>query len=97
MLLFTILCYHGFDESVINSRPTADAAADYDFTFLGSTQAPSARYWMLSEFLMRTPIRLWVDELDELNADGGFSLQWKNIKVVVRSSVRRGLISLFSN
>ena len=92
----TILCYHGFDESVINSRPTADAAADYDFTFLGSTQAPSARYWMLSEFLMRTPIRLWVDDSDELNADGGFSLQWKNIKVVVRSSVRRGLISLFS-
>ena len=51
---------------------------------------------MLSEFLKRTPIRLWVDESDELNADGSFSRQCKNIEVVIRSSVRRGLISLFS-
>jgi spore maturation protein CgeB len=50
---------------------------------------------MLSEFLKRTPIRLWVDDSDELTADRGFSLQWKNIKVVVRTHVRSGLMSLF--
>ena len=61
------LCYHGFDKQLLDDLDDRDERF-FDFTFAGSTQAPRSRYWILRELMECTPLELWVDEFDEIQA-----------------------------
>jgi hypothetical protein len=86
----SILCYHAFDQDVLENLINYNTKP-YDFVFLGSTQAPAKRYWMLRELLERTPIQLWVNDIDELEANGFFRQEWGRLKTNFRQSAGTGL------
>jgi hypothetical protein len=86
----SILCYHAFDQDVLENLENCDARP-HDFVFLGSTQAPTKRYWILRELLERTPIQLWINDADELEANGLFRQEWGRLKTNFRHSAGTGL------
>ena len=86
----SILCYHAFDQDVLGSLENCKTRP-YDFVFVGSTQAPAKRYWMLRELLERTPIQLWVNDTDELEAKGLFRQEWDWLKTNLRQSAGTGV------
>lgn len=82
------LCYHAFDEDVI-SKVDFGSPSIYDVTFVGSTQAPGERYWVLRELLARTPIHLWIDSVDEEQARKMFFVEiWKTQKSSLREMIK---------
>ena len=84
----SVLCYHAFDEGV-RLALKGRLEATYDVTFVGSTQAPGERYWMLSELIEHTPLRIWADNRDENKARERYSRDIrKTIKLSVRAKVR---------
>jgi hypothetical protein len=86
----SILCYHAFDQDVLGNLEHCNTRT-HDFVFLGSTQAPTKRYWILRELLERTPIQLWVNDADELEANGLFRQEWSRLKTNFRHSAGTGV------
>ena len=82
--LDSVLCYHAFDEGVLTAFEGKQEAI-YDVTFVGSTQAPGERYWMLRELIEHTPLRLWTDSRDE---DEARKYYLREVKKTVKQSVR---------
>lgn len=62
----SVLCYHAFDPTVIDSLKQR-SEEPYDFTFAGSSRAPESRYWFLRGLLEKSLIVTWLDEPVDLH------------------------------
>jgi spore maturation protein CgeB len=62
-----LLCYHGFDSRVLNElgAPTREKNG---LSFVGATQAPRDRYWLIKKLMEETSLELWIDSADESGA-----------------------------
>jgi spore maturation protein CgeB len=92
------LCYHGFDDRLLQGRTVADGDKKYPLTFVGSTRAPEARYWLLRKMMERTTLQLWIDDSDERSAIANSSSSLEalamNLHTMARNSILR-VLSIF--
>jgi hypothetical protein len=90
----SVLCYHAFDEDVLLALK-GKLETTYDVTFVGSTQAPGERYWMLSELIEHTPLKIWTDNRDENEARERYLQDVrKTVKQSARTKIRNQVRSI---
>ena len=65
-----LLCYHGFDSRIPDDLDQFRVKKS-GLSFVGTTQAPRDRYWLLRQLMRETPLELWIDDADEISAVAG--------------------------